>query len=92
MTNGKLCDKMEMPNKSEYIKAQGMCVFIFDFTSAAQIAAFYSKAQGDNIAVDYTLAKHIKKPAGAKLGFVIYKTNYTAYVTPDGDEIAKWRK
>ena len=63
-----------------------------DFTSAAEIAAFYSKAQGDNIAVDYTLAKHIKKPAGAKLGFVIYKTNYTAYVTPNGDEIAKWRK
>lgn len=63
-----------------------------DFTSAAEIAAFYSKAQGDNIAVDYTLARHIKKPAGAKLGFVIYKTNYTAYVTPDAQKIAKWRK
>ena len=26
--------------------------------------------------------KNIKKPQGAKPGFVIYKTNYTAFVTP----------
>ncbi len=62
-----------------------------DFTAAAEIAAYYSKAEGDNIAVDYTLAKNVKKPAGAKLGFVIYHTNWTAYVTPDGERIAKMR-
>ncbi len=62
-----------------------------DFTAAAQIAAFYSKAEGDKIAVDYLLAKHVKKPAGAKPGFVIYHTNWTAYVTPDGEKIASWR-
>lgn len=63
-----------------------------DFTTAAEIAAFYSKAEGDNIGVDYTLAKHVKKPAGAKPGFVIYHTNWTAYVTPNADKIAKLRK
>ena len=63
-----------------------------DFTTAAEIAACYSKAEGANIAVDYTLAKHVKKPAGAKPGFVIYHTNWTAYVTPDADKIATLRQ
>ena len=62
-----------------------------DFTTAAEIAAFYSKAEGTNIGVDYTLAKNVKKPSGAKPGFVIYHTNWTAYVTPDGEKIAKMR-
>ncbi len=63
-----------------------------DFTIAAEIAAYYSKAEGDNIAVDYTLAKNVKKPAGAKPGFVIYHTNWTAYVTPNGERIASLRR
>ena len=52
-----------------------------DYTEAASLAALYSKATGDNIAVDYTRVKNIKKPQGSKPGFVIYKTNYTAYVS-----------
>ncbi len=63
-----------------------------DFTSAAEIAAFYSKSEGDNIGVDYLLAKHVKKPAGSKPGFVIYHTNWTAYVSPNADRIASMRK
>ncbi len=63
-----------------------------DFTVAAEIAAYYSKAEGGNIAVDYTLAKNVKKPSGAKPGFVIYHTNWTAYVTPNADKIAAMRK
>ena len=63
-----------------------------DFTTAAEIAAYYSKAEGANIAVDYTLARHVKKPSGAKPGFVIYHTNWTAYVTPDGEKISSMRK
>lgn len=63
-----------------------------DFTTAAEIAAYYSKAEGANIAVDYTLAKHVKKPAGGKPGFVIYHTNWTAYVTPNGEKIAALRQ
>ncbi len=63
-----------------------------DFTRAAEIAAYYSKAEGDNIAVDYTLAKNVKKPAGGKPGLVIYHTNWTAYVTPDEKIIEGMRK
>ena len=63
-----------------------------DFTTAAEIAALYSSAEGDNIAVDYTLAKNVKRVAGAKPGFVIYHTNWTAYVTPNADKISAMRK
>ena len=62
-----------------------------DFTTAAEIAACYSKAEGANIGVDYLLARHVKKPAGSKPGFVIYHTNWTAYVTPDAEKIAALR-
>ena len=53
-----------------------------DYTEAAEIAAHFSKATGELVAVDYTQVKNIKKPQGAKPGFVIYKTNYTAFVKP----------
>ena len=55
-----------------------------DFTEAANIAACFSKlSDGESVAVDYTLVKNVKKPSGSKPGYVIYSTNYTAYVTPD---------
>lgn len=55
-----------------------------DFTQAAIIAATHSKATGsENVAVDYTFVKNVKKINGAKLGLVTYSTNWTAYVTPD---------
>ncbi len=56
-----------------------------DYTEAAELAAYYSKATGDLVAVDYTKVKNIKKPQGAKPGYVIYKTNFTAYVRPKCD-------
>ncbi len=61
-----------------------------DYTDAASVAAYFSKATGDLVAVDYTAVKNIKKPQGAKPGFVIYKTNYTAFAKRErGEEIAK---
>ena len=58
-----------------------------DYTEAAAVAAYYSKATSDLVAVDYTKVKNIKKPQGSKPGFVTYKTNYTAFVkAEDGKE------
>ena len=57
-----------------------------DYTEAAEIAAYYSKATAGPVAVDYTKVRNVKKPAGAKPGFVIYKTNYTAFVSPRNPE------
>ncbi len=53
-----------------------------DYTEAAATAAYYSKATGDTVAVDYTAVKNIKKPPASRPGFVTYKTNYTAFVRP----------
>ncbi len=58
-----------------------------DFTECAEIAAYYSKAEGNNIEVDYTLAKHVKKPAGSKPGYVIYHVNWSAIVSPNEKKI-----
>ena len=64
-----------------------------DFTQAAEIAAYFSKAAGEpNTAVDYTLARNVKKPAGGKPGLVIYHTNWTAYVSPRAEEIQRMRQ
>lgn len=63
-----------------------------DFTQAAEIAACYSKAaEGAMVPVDYTLVRHVKKPSGSKPGFVIYTTNWTAYVTPDKNDVERMR-
>lgn len=52
-------------------------------TEAAQLAAWYSQArEGQNVAVDVTAAKNVKKPSGAKPGMVVYYTYRTVYVTP----------
>ncbi|MCQ2457052.1 MAG: NFACT family protein [Clostridia bacterium] len=60
------------------------------FTEAAMIAAYNSsQRESASVAVDYTRVREVKKPAGSKPGFVIYHTNYTAYVTPEEDKIKK---
>ena len=64
-----------------------------DYTRAAEIAAHDSKsAGGQNVPVDYTKVRNVKKPAGGKPGLVIYHTNWTAYVTPDADIVARMRE
>jgi len=61
-----------------------------DYTQAAQIAAYYSKAADSGLAaVDYTRIKNVKKPPGAKPGFVTYAANHTAYVKPDSDTVMR---
>ena len=62
-----------------------------DFTEAAEIAAFYSGAEGGNIEVDYTTVKNVRKPAGGKPGFVIYHTNWSCTVSPNEEKIASMR-
>ena len=50
---------------------------------AARVAAKYSKGgTGSHVPVDYTLRKYVKKPSGAKPGFVIYTHQRTLYVDP----------
>jgi predicted ribosome quality control (RQC) complex YloA/Tae2 family protein len=51
---------------------------------AAVIAAYYSKSQqSSSVPVDYTKIKHVRKPNGAKPGYVIYDNQKTIFVTPE---------
>ncbi|MCU9612167.1 NFACT RNA binding domain-containing protein [Caldibacillus lycopersici] len=55
---------------------------------AAEIAAYYSKARdSSSVPVDYTKVKYVRKPSGAKPGFVIYDHQQTVYVTPSVERI-----
>ena len=59
---------------------------------AAVLAAYFSKARSSSsVPVDYTKARHVKKPNGAKPGFVIYDHQQTVFVTPDEDIILSLR-
>ncbi len=59
-------------------------------TEAATLAAYYSQArESSQVPVDYTLIRHVRKPGGAKPGFVIYDHQKTLFVTPDTDLIKK---
>lgn len=50
---------------------------------AARLAARFSKgANSSQVPVDYTRRKYVKKPSGAKPGFVIYTHQHTLYVLP----------
>lgn len=54
-----------------------------DIEAAAAIAAFHSKGRAsENVPVDYTKVKYVKKPSGAKPGKVIFTHNRTVYVNP----------
>ncbi len=72
----------DMPGSHVILVTDGEEPSETDYTEAAEVAAYYSKATAGPVAVDYTEVKNVKKPSGSKPGFVIYKTNYTAYVTP----------
>ncbi len=55
-----------------------------DYTEAAIIAAVNSSAKGNAaVEIDYTKASNVKKPGGSRIGFVIYKTNYSTTVPRD---------
>lgn len=60
------------------------------FEEAGKLAAFYSKAKGQQkIEIDYTLKKNVKKPGGGAPGFVVYYTNYSLVIDSDISGIRK---
>lgn len=54
------------------------------FEEAGRLAAYYSKGRtAPKVEIDYIQKKHVKKPGGAKPGFVVYYTNYSLMAEPD---------
>ncbi len=76
----------DAPGSHVIIEAGGADVPDSTIMEAAVIACTYSSAaMSANVPVDYTQVRNVKKPAGAKPGMVIYKTNRTVYATPSKD-------
>lgn len=60
-----------------------------DIRTAANLAAFYSKAkESSSVPVDYTLLKFVKKIPGIKGSFVTYSHQKTIFIDPAKDAIA----
>ncbi|MEB3101250.1 Rqc2 family fibronectin-binding protein [Ferviditalea candida] len=60
---------------------------------AAQLAAYFSQARESSLVpVDHTLIRHVRKPNGAKPGYVVYDHQKTLFVTPDEQQIHKLNK
>ena len=54
------------------------------FEAAGRLAAYYSSGrQAPKVEIDYTLRKNLRKPNGAKPGFVVYYTNYSLMAEPE---------
>lgn len=56
---------------------------------AALLAGYYSEGRySSSVSIIYTLKKFVKKPAGAKPGYVIYSNEKTLYVNPLEEHMA----
>ena len=73
-----------MPGSHVIVKSNGQELPDTTFEEAGRLAAFYSKGrQAPKVEIDYTLKKNLRKPGGAKPGFVVYYTNYSLMAEPD---------
>ena len=63
-----------------------------DIKETAEIAAYFSKAKNSaHVQVDYVTDKRVKKPNGAKPGFVIYTGQNSIEVTPEKEHVLSKR-
>ncbi|WP_165006566.1 MULTISPECIES: fibronectin-binding protein EfbA [unclassified Enterococcus] len=62
-------------------------------TEAAELAAYFSKYRySAQVPVDLVQVRHIRKPNGAKPGYVIYENQKTIIVTPVEEKIQSMKK
>ena len=78
----------KMPGSHVIVRCEGRELTDKTFEEAASLAAYYSSGRSmGKVEIDYVKRKEIKKPAGAKPGFVVYYTNYSMVaeaVIPEG--------
>ena len=73
-----------VPGSHVIVKTNGEELPDRTFEEAGRLAAYYSKNRGnEKVEIDYIEKKHVKKPAKAKPGFVIYHTNYSLIIDSD---------
>ena len=72
------------------VKTEGKELPDRTFEEAGRLAAYYSKGrEQEKVEIDYVKKKQVKKPAGAKPGFVVYYTNYSLMIDSDISGIEK---
>ena len=72
-----------IPGSHVLVRSGGADVPDDVFELAGSLAAYYSKNRdAQKVEIDYIQKKHVKKPAGAKPGFVVYYTNFSLMATP----------
>ena len=72
------------------VKTEGKELPDRTFEEAGRLAAYYSKGRDqEKVEIDYVQKKQVKKPAGAKPGFVVYYTNYSLMIDSDISGIEK---
>lgn len=72
------------PGSHVIVKTNGEELPDRTFEEAGRLAAYYSKGKkAPKVEIDYTLKKNLRKPNGAKPGFVVYYTNYSLLIEPD---------
>jgi len=76
----------KIPGSHTIIVTEGAEVPDSTIEQACVIAAYNSKARDSaKVPVDFAQVRHVKKPAGAKPGMVIYDHFRTVIVNPDGE-------
>ncbi len=73
-----------IPGSHVLVKSKNEEVPDSTFEEAASLAAHYSKGKAaKSVEVDYVQKKQVKKPSGAKPGFVVYYTNFSMVANTD---------
>ena len=74
----------QAPGSHVIVKTNGDELPDSTFEEAGRLAAYYSSMRGsEKVEIDYVEKKHVKKPKGAKPGFVVYYTNYSLVIDSD---------
>ncbi len=80
----------KIPGSHVILKTNGSEPSDKSIEEAARLAAHFSKAGASSLVeIDYVQKKHLKKPSGAKPGFVIYHTNYSILADTNIESIKK---
>ncbi|MCR4842801.1 MAG: NFACT family protein [Eubacterium sp.] len=73
-----------MPGSHVIVKTNGAEMTDKAYEEAGSAAAYFSAGkESPKVEIDYTMRREVKKPNGAKPGYVIYHTNYSLTAVPD---------
>lgn len=73
-----------MPGSHVIVRTGGQEMTDRAFEEAGSLAAYYSAGRdSEKVEIDYLQRKNVKKPNGAKPGYVIYYSNYSLNASPD---------